>query len=86
MIVISRAIDAVLAHRELMPRPVRAKENWAVLFGLLALGTELLFAPLLAVLDRTAPELSRWLPSRPPSGAFEFVRSPLRRPGTVRMS
>ena len=77
VIVISRVVDAVLARRGLLRRTVRAEENWAMVFALLAMGTDLLFTPLLEVLDRALPGLAGSLGVRPQHGGFDFVRSPL---------
>lgn len=77
VIVISRVVDAVLARRGLLHRTVRPEENWAMVFALLAMATDLLLAPLLRALHGAVPGLAGWLGARPHPGGFDFVRSPL---------
>ena len=77
VIVISRAVDAVLERRGLLRRPVHAEENWAVVLAVSAMATDLLLAPLAGWLARFAPGAARWLGASSLHGGFEFLRSPL---------
>jgi hypothetical protein len=77
VIVISRAVDAVLAEQGLLHRRVRAEENWAVVFALLAVGTNVLLSPLLRFLHGLLPGAGNSLPAAGANGNFEFLHSPL---------
>lgn len=77
VIVISRVVDAVLARQGLLHRPVRAEENWAVVFALLAVGTNLVLAPLLRALRGAFPGLSLPESTAKAGVSFEFLHSPL---------
>jgi hypothetical protein len=74
IIVISRIIDAVLAHQGLLKRRVHPLENIAVVFALLAVGTQVFLSPLAMALD----DLGVVLPGVQPrdlSKNFDFVGS-----------
>jgi hypothetical protein len=77
VIVISRAVDAVLARQGLLRRPVRAEENWAVVFALLAVATNVLLAPLVRVVRGLLPAEFVTAHVGGVKGGFEFLRSPL---------
>ena len=77
VIVISRVVDAVHARQGLLHRPVRAEENWAVVFALLAVGTNVVLAPLLRFVRTALPGLDLPGPSAHAAVSFEFLRSPL---------
>jgi hypothetical protein len=77
VIVISRVVDAVLARRGLLQRKVHAEENWAVVFALLALSTNVLLIPLAHEMERIMPGLAASLGTASLKGGFDFLQSPL---------
>jgi hypothetical protein len=79
VIIISRIVDAVQARQGLLKRRVLPEENWAVVFALLALGTNLLLAPIVDVLEARGLPVSRLVGLKPGAlhGSFEFVHSPM---------
>jgi hypothetical protein len=74
VIVISRCVDAVLARRGLLRRKVYAQENWAVVFALLALSTNVVLVPIARRFDHTVPAL-RGLAGTTLAGSFDFLHS-----------
>jgi hypothetical protein len=79
VIIISRIVDAVQTRQGLLKRRVLPEENWAVVFALLALGTNLLLAPIVDVLEARGLPVSRLVGLKPGAlhGSFEFVHSPM---------
>ena len=79
VIVISRLVDAVQTRQGLLQKRVLAEENWAVVFALLALGTNLLLMPLVDLLDARGIAASQAFGVKPGAlrGGFEFLHSPL---------
>jgi len=79
VIVISRLVDAVQIRQGLLRKRVLPEENWAVVFALLALGTNLLLIPLVEQLEARGVAVGASLGLRPGAlrGGFDFVRSPL---------
>ena len=79
VIVASRAVDAIQIRQGLLRKRVVPEENWAVVFALLALATNLMLAPLVDVLDARGLPVSASLGLKPGAlhGSFDFVRSPL---------
>lgn len=79
VIVISRLVDAVQMRQGLLKKRVLPEENWAVVFALLALGTNLLLVPLVDWLEARGLPVSGAFGLRPGAlrGGFEFVHSPL---------
>ncbi|MEO5619250.1 MAG: hypothetical protein ABIS67_15885 [Candidatus Eisenbacteria bacterium] len=79
VIVISRAVDAIQIRQGLLKRQVLPEENWAVVFALLALGTNLMLIPLVDMLDARGVPVSQTFGMKPGalSGGFEFIHSPL---------
>lgn len=67
VIVISRAVDAIQIRQGLLVRQVYREENWAVVFALLAVATNVLLLPIAGALG---------IDSDAPDGAFDFVESP----------
>lgn len=76
VIVISRAVDAVLLRRGLLKRRVHAEENWAVVFALLALGTHVLLLPVSEGLMRLGFDVaSIGITVKRADGHFDFLGS-----------
>lgn len=67
VIVISRLVDAIQIRQGILVKQVYAEENWAVVFALLAVATNILLIPIATSLGISIPG---------PDGAFDFVRSP----------
>jgi hypothetical protein len=67
VIVISRAVDAIQIRQGLLVRQVYREENWAVVFALLAVATNILLIPIATALG---------FDSGAPDDAFDFVDSP----------
>jgi len=67
VIVISRAVDAIQIRQGILVKQVYREENWAVVFALLAVATNVLLLPIATFvgLDVDAPD-----------GAFDFLESP----------
>lgn len=78
IIVISRLIDAVQIKQGILKRNVYAEENWAVVFALLAVGTNLLPVPLAPWFEEHV-STARMLGIDPAKlkGGFDFVNNPL---------
>ncbi len=79
VIVISRAVDAIQIRQGLLRRQVLPEENWAVVFALLALGTNLMLIPIVDMLDARGVPVSQAFGIKPGAlrGGFEFIHSPL---------
>ena len=79
VIVISRAVDAIQIRQGLLRKQVLAEENWAVVFALLALGTNLMLIPIVDMLDARGVPVSQTFGIKPGAlrGGFEFIHSPL---------
>lgn len=74
IVVISRLVDEVQIHQGLLRKRVYAEENWAAVFALLALGSNVLLIPVARALA------SAGLPGAAPlaanaGGAFDFLHS-----------
>ncbi|MFN0248317.1 MAG: hypothetical protein ACKV2T_15610 [Kofleriaceae bacterium] len=67
VIVISRAVDAIQIRQGLLVKQIYSEENWAVVFALLAVATNVLLIPVASLIG---------LDTAPPDGAFDFVESP----------
>jgi hypothetical protein len=78
IIVISRLIDAVQIQQGILKKRVYAEENWAVLFALLAVATNVVLLPVVSYLEGQGIEASRMLGLKPGAleGSFDFLRSP----------
>lgn len=78
IIVISRLVDAVQIRQGILTKRVYAEENWAVLFAILAVATNVVLLPLVGALE------ARGVPVAGPLGLagaleadhFQFLRSP----------
>lgn len=79
VIVISRAVDAVQIRQGLLKKRVLPEENWAVVFALLALGTNLLLAPFAVWMSGNGIDVTGALGISPTAleGSFDFVHQPL---------
>jgi len=77
IIVISRLVDEVQIRQGLLAKRVFAEENWAVVFALLAVATNVLLIPLAAMLDRSGLGASRMLGLQQGAGkgSFDFLHS-----------
>ncbi|HVK84787.1 MAG TPA: hypothetical protein VM513_11800 [Kofleriaceae bacterium] len=67
VIVISRAVDAVQIRQGILVKQVYAEENWAVVFALLAVATNVLLPPIASALGMASASMD---------GAFDFIESP----------
>lgn len=67
VIVISRAVDAIQIRQGILVKQVYREENWAVVFALLAVATNVLLIPVATLIG---------LELEAPTGAFDFVESP----------
>lgn len=79
VIIASRVVDAVQVRQGLLRKRVSPDENWAVVFALLALATNLLLVPIAALLESRGIDAARriGIPAEALHGSFDFVRSPL---------
>jgi hypothetical protein len=79
VIIISRLVDALQIRQGLLHRKVLPEENWAVVFALLALGTNLLLAPVVDLLDARGVPVSHTFGLKPGAlhGGFDFIHNPL---------
>jgi hypothetical protein len=77
VIVISRVVDSIQIRQGILKKKVYAEENWAVLFALLAVGTNVVLLPLVDYLDSRGISASRALGFRPGAskGSFDFLGS-----------
>jgi hypothetical protein len=78
VIVISRAVDEVQIRQGILKKRVFAEENWAVVFALMAVGTNVLLIPFVAFLDNQGVAASKTLGLSPAAmeGSFDFLKSP----------
>ena len=60
IIVVGRLVDAVQIRQGILKKRVYAAENWAVVFALCAVATNLLFLPLVKALDASGIPASKW--------------------------
>jgi len=79
VIVISRLVDTVQMRQGLLKRHVLPEENWAVVFALLALATNLLLSPVVDLLDQRGVPVTKTFGLKPGAlhGSFDFIHSPL---------
>ena len=77
IIVISRLVDEVQIRQGILTKRVFAEENWAVMFALLAVATNVLLIPVAELLDRSGVGASRLLglPQGAAKGSFDFLHS-----------
>ncbi len=77
IIVISRAVDAIQIRQGILKKRVYAEENWAVVFALLAVATNVLLVPLVDGLERRGIQVSHWVGLKPGAGkgSFDFLHS-----------
>src|SRR5512140_3313690 len=77
IIVISRLVDTVQIRQGILKKKVFAEENWAVVFALLAVGTNVLLIPLVNYLDSKGIDASKTLGLKPGAakGSFDFLHS-----------
>src|SRR5882672_8661434 len=78
VIVISRIVDEVQIRQRILTKRVFAEENWAVVFALLAVATNLLLLPLAAALEHRGVVVPKWLgiTGSAARGAFDFLHDP----------
>ena len=72
IIVISRLIDAVQIQQGILKKRVYGEENWAVVFALLAVATNVVLLPLVAYLESHGIEATHWIGLK---GNFDFLHS-----------
>jgi len=77
IIVISRVVDEVQIRQGILTKRVFAEENWAVVFALLAVATNVLLIPVAGLLDRSGVGASRLLglSQGAGKGSFDFLKS-----------
>ncbi|MDD5544946.1 MAG: hypothetical protein PHX83_17400 [Acidobacteriia bacterium] len=77
IIVISRAIDEVQIRQGILKKRVYAEENWAVVFALLAVATNIVLLPLVTYLEGHGIPAAHWVGLRPGAakGSFDFLHS-----------
>jgi hypothetical protein len=77
IIVISRLVDAVQIRQGILKKRVYAEENWAVVFALLAVATNVLLLPLVTFLEGHGMHASQWVGLKPGAarGSFDFLHS-----------
>jgi hypothetical protein len=77
IIVISRLVDEVQIRQGILTKRVFAEENWAVVFALLAVATNVLLIPVAELLDRSGVGASRLLglSQGAGKGSFDFLHS-----------
>jgi len=77
IIVISRLVDAVQIWQGILKKRVYAEENWAVLFALLAVATNVVLLPIEAALHAQGFDAIHWIGYRPGAtgGSFDFLHS-----------
>jgi hypothetical protein len=77
VIVIVRLVDAVQIRQGILKKRVFAEENWAVLFALLAVATNVLLLPLESALHARGVEAVHWMGFHPGTagGGFDFLHS-----------
>jgi len=75
VIVISRIVDALQIRQGILKKRVYAEENWAVLFAILAVATNVLLVPLVGVLERAGIQAGQWLgvSTSEAAGSFDFL-------------
>ena len=78
IIVISRMVDGVQIRQGILKRRVYAEENWAVVFALLAVATNVLLLPLVAALEARGIQAAKafGLSKALGQAQFEFIHSP----------
>jgi hypothetical protein len=72
IIVISRLVDAVQIRQGILKRRVYAEENWAVVFALCAVATNLLLLPLVSLLEAHGIPAARWIRVKPGTAGDGF--------------
>lgn len=77
IIVISRLVDEVQIRQGILKKRVYGEENWAVVFALLAVATNVLLLPLTAFLDASGVPATKALGllGATKSGQFDFLHS-----------
>jgi hypothetical protein len=77
IIVISRLVDEIQIRQGILKKRVYTDENWAVVFALLAVATNVLLLPLVDALEARGVAVAHLLGLKPGAakGSFEFLRS-----------
>ena len=77
IIVISRLVDEIQLRQGILKKRVFAEENWAVVFALLAVATNVLLIPLVDALEARGVGLAAMLGLKAGAGkgSFDFLRS-----------
>ncbi|MFI5371067.1 MAG: hypothetical protein ACHQ52_05870 [Candidatus Eisenbacteria bacterium] len=77
VIVIGRAVDAIQIRQGILHRKVYAEENWAVVFALLAVSSQVLLIPVAGYLARRGVDVGHVLGMTPKAiaGGFDFVHN-----------
>ena len=72
IIVVGRLVDAVQIRQGILKKRVYAEENWAVVFALCAVATNLLFLPVVKALDAIGIPASKWAGIKPGASGGGF--------------
>lgn len=72
IIVVSRLVDAIQIRQGILKKRVYVEENWAVVFALLAVATNLLLLPLVNVLESRGIHASQWVGLKPGAASSGF--------------
>ena len=76
VIIISRAVDAIQIQQGILKKKVYAEENWAVVFALLAVSSQILLIPIVGRLAAGGVDVSRFgIGPRAMAGSFDFVHN-----------
>src|SRR6185503_17786895 len=78
VIVLSRMVDEVQIRQGILKKRVYGEENWAVVFALLAVATNVLLLPLVDLLESRGIQAAKWLGLKAGAahGSFDFLHSP----------
>jgi hypothetical protein len=78
IIVISRLVDALQIRQGILKKRVYTEENWAVVFALLAVATNVVLLPLVTFLEGHGINASQWIGLKAGAGrgSFDFLHSP----------
>jgi hypothetical protein len=79
IIVISRLVDELQLRQGILKKRVYAEENWAVVFALCAVATNVLLIPVVDALEARGIAVAHLLGLKPGAGkgSFEFLHSPV---------
>jgi hypothetical protein len=73
VIVISRVVDEIQIRQGILRKRVYSEENWAVVFALLAVATNVLLLPVAHALESRGVPIPKWLGVSAARGTFDFL-------------